>query len=161
MTREHFESIYRSHFEALYRAAYLRLRQADDALDVVQDAMLHLWQKAECPDNAGAYLRRAVLNGVADKLRAQNQDERMRIILGEMQNEEYESEDESERTELKVRIEKILDNDISKEASSAFKAVYMRGLSYNEAADNLAVSRATINKHIVNVLRKLRECLTK
>ncbi len=37
----------------------------------------------------------------------------------------------------------------------------MRGLSYNEAADNLAVSRATINKHIVNVLRKLRECLTK
>lgn len=161
MTREHFESIYRSHFEALYRAAYLRLRQADDALDVVQDAMLHLWQKAECPDNAGAYLRRAVLNGVADKLRAQNQDERMRIVLGEMQNEEYESEDESERTELKVRIEKILDNDISKEASSAFKAAYMRGLSYNEAADNLAVSRATINKHIVNVLRKLRECLTK
>ncbi len=144
MTREHFESIYRSHFEALYRAAYLRLRQADDALDVVQDAMLHLWQKAECPDNAGAYLRRAVLNGVVDKLRAQNQDERMRIVLGEMQNEEYESEDESERTEL-----------------SAFKAVYMRGLSYNEAADNLAVSRATINKHIVNVLRKLRECLTK
>lgn len=53
MTREHFESIYRSHFEALYRAAYLRLRQADDALDVVQDAMLHLWQKAECPDNPG------------------------------------------------------------------------------------------------------------
>ncbi len=156
MTREHFESIYRSHFEALYRAAYLRLRQADDALDVVQDAMLHLWQKAECPDNAGAYLRRAVLNGVVDKLRAQNQDERMRIVLGEMQNE-----DESERTELKLRIEKILDNDISKEASSAFKAVYMRGLSYNEAADNLAVSRATINKHIVNVLRKLRECLTK
>ena len=35
------------------------------------------------------YLRRAVLNGVVDKLRAQNQDERMRIVLGEMQDEEY------------------------------------------------------------------------
>ena len=39
-----------------------------------------------------------------------------------MQDEEYGSEDESERTALKLRIEKILDNDISKEASNAFKA---------------------------------------
>ena len=154
-----FESIYRSCFEGLYRMAYVRLREPDDARDVVQDAMLRLWQSGRLPDNVPAYLARAVLNGVIDRLRARGLDDRSRIVAAELIREEYDGDEEARLASLRAGVEQILDNEISPEAAAAFRAVHIRGLEYKEAAHLLGVTRSTINKHVVNVLRRLREKL--
>jgi len=154
-----FESIYRSCFDRLYRMAYVRLRQADEARDVVQDAMLRLWQSGGVPDNVHAYLARVVLNGVVDRLRARGLDGRSCIVAEELSREEYDGDEEARLAALRSDVERIIDNEVSPEAAAAFRAVHMRGLEYNEAAEMLGVTRATINKHVVNVLRRLRNSL--
>jgi len=160
MKQTEFETIYRSRYATLFRVAYIRLRQEDEARDVVQEAMLRLWQIKRMPDNVDAYLMRSVLNGVVDCLRARGLDERSRIVMDETVSGDYDSDDETCRMALRAKVERILDKDISAEAAAAFRAVYMRGLTYDESAAVLGVTRATVNKHVVNVLRKLRERIT-
>lgn len=139
--------------------AYVRLRQADEARDVVQDAMLRLWQSGSVPDNVHAYLARVVLNGVVDRLRARGLDGRSSIVAEELSREEYDGDEVARLAALRADVERIIDNEVSPEAAAAFRAVHMRGLEYNEAAEMLGVTRATINKHVVNVLRRLRNSL--
>lgn len=161
MTRKEFETIYRAHYGAMFRMAFLRLRDADEAGDVVQDAMMRLWQRASLPDNVVAFLRVAVLNGVVDCLRTLGQEKRAAIVMTELAEA---GDDETEREYMRLKVRRMADDvlrtEVSAAAANAFNAVFRRGLSYDEAAENLGVSRATVNKHVVNVLRKLRCSIT-
>ena len=161
MTRKEFETIYRTHYGAMFRVAFLRLRDADDAREVVQDAMMRLWQRQAMPDNVAAFLRMAVLNGAIDRLRAIGLEERAAIVMAELA-EPLADEADREDVRLKVRrmADDVLRTEVSEPAANAFNAVFRRGLSYDEAAHDLGVSRATVNKHVVNVLRKLRCTIT-
>ena len=72
--------------------------------------------------------------------------------------------DEADREDVRLKVRRMADDvlrtEVSEPAANAFNAVFRRGLSYDEAAHDLGVSRATVNKHVVNVLRKLRCTIT-
>ncbi len=162
MTQQQFETIYRQYYEYLYKEAFIRLRHAEEARDIVQDTMLNLWQSEIEPNNLGAYLRKAVLNGVVSRLNKKGLDSRMLIVQAELDSDDTDFEaEEAKRSLLRERIEHILDNDASQRPAAAFRAVFMRGLTYDEAASQLNISRSTVNKHVVSILKLLRTKLTR
>ncbi len=54
-------------------------------------------------------------------------------------------------------INRFIDEGLTPQTSRVLRLCYDKGLSYREAADELGISVAAVNKHMVQALRKLRE----
>ncbi len=73
MASDNFKHLVLTHYESMYRVAYSILRDKDDALDAVQDAVTSLWEKRTQLagiENHEAFCLRAVRNRCIDMLRS-------------------------------------------------------------------------------------------
>lgn len=162
-------SAYLERREDLLRFFTLRLKSHAAAEDLVQDIYLRISTVPEDADvrNPAGYLYRLGSNLMLDRLRGERRAalrdrdwrETNRTTVGENEISEDPSADAvvAARQRLRV-IVKILE-DLPPLTQRVFRMHKFDGLSHAEVAKALSISRSAVEKHVMQVLRRLEERL--
>ncbi len=133
------------------RLAVSMLHDEDDARDAVQEVFLRLWESDSAIDNRQAFILRAVRNTCLNRIAATDTRERFRrrFPLDETDTADDPPVDDEE-------LHRALSTLLSPRERQVIDRIYSEGMSYKEAAQNMEVSVALVNKNIVSALKKLR-----
>jgi len=154
-----FKKIYLAYNDPVYKFAYRLLGNKDLALEVVQETMLHIWQKGEqLRDirNLEAYLKTIAKRRATDQLRRNIQARKAEDHLGRTyQDGHRETEEYLQLHESR----QILENGIAllpKQQQTVYRLCQQQGLKYEEAAEQLHLSHGTVQTHMKLALKFLR-----
>lgn len=146
-----FETLYTQCFPPTMRLAISLLHEEDEARDVVQEVFLKFWESNIRVENPVAFLIRAVRNACLNRINMLDTRDKIRQRLTlDSQTDDFDIDGRDE--EVRLAILKLL----TPREREVVDRIYTMGLSYKDAAENLEVSAATINKNIVSALKKLR-----
>lgn len=146
-----FETLYIQCFPPSMRLAMSLLHEEDEARDVVQEVFLKLWETKIKVENPMAFIVRAVRNACLNRISLLDTRDKVRQrMMLDPTAEDFDIE--SRNFEVRQAIQKLL----TPREQDVVERIYSDGLSYKDAAENLEVSVATINKNIVSALKKLR-----
>jgi len=155
-----FESLYREQAPRLQRRLRARLRSAEDARDVVQDAFARLLGARALPREPAAFLNRIVRNLMIDRARrhaargpevpfAQNDEPRVEPTQGNA------IELEQTRALYRASVDALPNR-----TREVFLLHRLEGLAYKDIAAQLGISIRTVEWHvgeaIVRIQRDLR-----
>lgn len=146
-----FETLYTQCFPPSMRLAMSLLHEEDEARDVVQEVFLKLWESNIRVENPTAFIIRSVRNACINRISMLNTRDKInqRIML-DAPPDDFDIE--GRNSEVMSAIQKLL----TPRERDVVDRIYTEGLSYKDAADNLEVSVAAVNKNIVSALKKLR-----
>ena len=146
-----FEEIYRRCFRSALKLAFSLLHDDDEARDAVQEVFLKLWESDSVVENEGAYILRMVRNNCLNRIAATDSHERIkrRLPFEEVEETEELSLDGDKLTHAVTTL-------LTPREKEVVEKIYSENLSYKDAAGQLGVSVAMINKCVVNALKKLR-----
>jgi RNA polymerase sigma-70 factor (ECF subfamily) len=161
----HFIRIFREHEYKLYTLA-LRLTKSDlYAKDIIQEVFLSLWDHRD--DIAGihnieAWLYRVTENKVLDFLRKAAVNARLKKTLWENLQDILTNETINlvEAKEVESIISKAVDN-LPPQRQLIYRLNRDKGLSYQEIADELSVSRHTVKNQVFSALESIRKFLSR
>ncbi|MDR0511333.1 MAG: RNA polymerase sigma-70 factor [Rikenellaceae bacterium] len=173
-----FPSCKRTQWEVyteFFRAAYgpllfyaSRLLDRQQAEDVVQDAFLYLWEHMEEIDgeHLRAFMYRAVYTRALNRLKHEAVVNKYNDAVKELQLRRvaYLSSDNNEvmrqmeNDELRIEIERAV-NSLPEKCREVFKLSYLYGLKSGQIADSLSISIRTVESHMYNALKWLRNRL--
>ena len=159
-SRQAFEMLYKGNYRRMYRLAYMLVEDGEDARDAVSQVFTQMWQSQPTvsDDNLTAYLLSATRNQCFHLLRQRRQDEEMKEHF---QHEAQQGYDREGRRELMEELRQLIDADLTPRDRQILALHYDEGMSYREAAEELAISPAAVNKHITLSLARLRKKLKK
>lgn len=146
-----FESIYIRNFPLGMKIALSLLNEEEDARDVVQGVFLKLWESNIKIENPQAYIIRAVRNSCISRINSLDVRKRIKSKISL-----EPPPDDNEYFQKIEEINKAIPQLLTNREQDVVERIYSDGMSYKEAAENLNVSVATINKNIVSSLKKLR-----
>ncbi|WP_316818528.1 RNA polymerase sigma-70 factor [Pedobacter nyackensis] len=156
-----FESLYLQYRTIIYGSVFKLVKSHEFTQDIVQDVLLKIWQnrnKLASLKNFKSYLFTITQNTVYDHFRKvasnQNKIEKVLEIIAE------QSANDIEETifyhELQNQLGEILAI-MPEKCRQVFILCKLEGKSYNEVAQLLNISNATINNHIVKATRIIKE----
>lgn len=145
-----FESIYKRCFSRAMGLAVTLLYDEEEARDVVQHVFASIWESKLTIANPDAFVYRSVRNMCINKINTATNRERIKRLYAM----EFENIDEDIDQQI-AEVYQALDI-LTEREQQVVKEIFSNGSSYKEAASNLNISVSTINKHIVNALRNLR-----
>lgn len=146
-----FETLYIQCFPPSMRLAMSLLHNEDESRDAVQEVFLKLWESNTRVDNPMAFIIRAVRNACLNRISMMDtRDKIRRRIMLDSPTEDFDIDGRNE--EVRQAIQTLLTH----REQEVVDKIYTEGLSYKEAAQNLEVTVAAINKNIVSALKKLR-----
>ncbi len=146
-----FETLYSICFPPSMRLAMSLLHEEDEARDIVQGVFLRLWESENVVDNPKAFIIRSVRNACLNRINMLDTREKIKKSL--VLNPPPDEEDYDDRNELvRTAVGRLL----SSREQQIIDYIYTEGMSYKEAATNLGLSIATVNKSLVTALKKLR-----
>ena len=155
-----YNEIYRRYFHMLYVHTYKKLRDENQAKDVIQDLFATVWFKREHDiqtDNLAAYLFTAIRNKIFDLFAHQQVEAKYVSSL-----KDYLSTHMSVPTDhlvrendLKVYIEKEIQA-LPPKMKLMFELSRKEYLSHKEIASKLGTSENNVSTQITNALRILR-----
>ncbi len=146
-----FHELYTLCFPPALRMAMSLLHNVDEARDVVHEVMLRLWESGLRVENPPAFVVRSVRNASLNRL--ESIETRRRIEQRLALDPPPDDFDPDERNAEVLTAMKIL---LTAREQKVMDKIYIEGLSYKDAAEDLGVSVASINKNIVGALKKLR-----
>ncbi|MDR2281755.1 MAG: RNA polymerase sigma-70 factor [Sphingobacterium sp.] len=158
-----FNKIYNIYSDRIYAFA-LRILQNDVlAEEIVQDVFTKFWrydQKEEIR-NLYAWFRTLTRNQALKLLRRQA----IELKAGESLARDWSEEQNNTELEINYRdIKRILDETIAQlpeQQRKVYLLCHVDGLSYEEAAKELAISKLTVQTHMKMALRNIRNTLLK
>jgi RNA polymerase sigma-70 factor (family 1) len=166
-TDEHlwFQGLYNDFFGKVYAFARKHSRDTDEAEDLAHDVFLKLWQNRAMfsdtiPPDAQllTIARQLVINRYKRELVRQQ-------VYATWQADKANATpaDETERplqtAELTAKLQDALAS-LPPKRREIFEKSRLEGLSYDEIAEQLAISRSTVESQMVKALRAMREKLT-
>ena len=156
---EAIEVLFKKHYTFLCKAAYRIIPVSSTAEDLVQDVFLDIWRKKDnlnINTSVKAYLRRSVINKALNHLRNQ----KLKFDEDERALEGFESK-ENISSDIEVKeLQKIIDTAIErlpKKCRIVFTLSRFEEMSYKEIADQLGISKKTVENQISKALRILRD----
>jgi RNA polymerase sigma-70 factor, ECF subfamily len=145
--------------------AYRILGDAATAEEVVQDAFMNVWRKAESFDaergNTRTWLLSIVRNRAIDQLRGRYGRQRDEIDFDKLEPV-LSGQDLWTEVVRGLRAEAVRDAiiDLPDEQRSAIELAYFEGLTHREIAEKTGIPLGTIKSRLRLGLRKLHETLT-
>jgi RNA polymerase sigma-70 factor (ECF subfamily) len=157
--RERFEAVYRELYEPICGYALRRVREPEDAAEVIAETFATLWRRFDrCPPDAEL---RPWLFGVARRVIAnQRRGERRRSALGERLSENLDRstlervESPEDTSALARAFESLSGSD-----RELLSLVAWEGLTREELAVALGTSRAVARLRLHRARKRLREAL--
>lgn len=153
-----FSSIVKHYWNNIYSLAMMYLKSSYQAENIVQDVFLRIWQKRHTlgeVDRFEAYLFIIARNIIISELRKK---------LSEPVQEEFPEKLSEENSlpgySVSVKeLNRLISNAIAalpQQQKAAFLLSRDEGLSYEEIATTMGLSKETVKKHIVRALNFLR-----
>ncbi|WP_439185397.1 RNA polymerase sigma-70 factor [Carboxylicivirga taeanensis] len=160
-----FNTIYREYHQMLYYISIQYLRSHEDALEVVQEVFVKLWEnRTDIRESAKLrnYLYTLTKNNCLDILkmreRRMRKNEEIRWVEMHFQYEAMLrfSFTPIEFDELKQKVDEAISN-LPEHGRVVFRMSRFEGLKNKEIAEKLGVSEKTVEAHMTKSLKKLRE----
>ncbi len=157
--RQAFAELYDRYWEMLYRYVVSVLRGRADAMDVVQDTFVALWQQRDTLGNVGslpAYLKAMARYKAFKSIRIHLREHDFLESLLDFFNQPEES---PEALLVADELRDIIDSEIER-LPAMMRQVFILSrhehLTYKEIASKLIISDKTVKKQISNALKILR-----
>lgn len=155
-----YNEIYRRYFHVLYVHALKKLRDEEQAKDVIQDLFATLWLKRErniSTNNLAAYLFAAIRNKIFDLFAHQQVEAKYVDSLIDYLNTHTSVPTDHlvRENELKAYIEKEIQA-LPPKMKHMFELSRKENLSHKEIASKLGTSENNVSTQITNALRILR-----
>lgn len=154
-----FTEIYDRFFGALYVFAHKKLRDEEDAKDIVQDLFANIWIKRESLSFSGvlsAYLYTAVRNKMLDVIGHKDYEGKyIKSLQGFMDQEQVQSDFLVREKQLAALIEQEI-NALPAKMRTVFLLSRRANMSYKEIALHLDLSEQTVRSHVKHALKILR-----
>ena len=156
-----FEELVQPHREIVFRVAYLVTRNAADAEDAAQDALVKAWRhlgRFRAGSPLRPWLLRIAANEARNRRRGSGRAERLRLrAVAASPGEAAPSPEEAavaaeERRRLLDALEQL-----PEQARLVLACRYLLELSEEETAAALAVRRGTVKSRTARALERLRE----
>lgn len=155
-----FESLFKKHEAAVYRLAFRVTKSHLHAGDIVQEVFLRIWEHREelhNIKNTDAWLTRIVKNKVIDFLRKTSADDRMKARLWrEMNMSQNDAEQLLEAKESGMLINAAI-NELPPQRKLVYQLNRESGLSYEQIADKLSISKHTVKNQLSTALKFLQK----
>lgn len=151
--------IYNRYFDELYLHAYNRLRDKEEAQDVIHELFAGLWNKRavlEVRSSLPAYLYTSVRNRIMDVISHQQVESRYVSSLQSFIEKGYCVTDHKVREQmLAALIEKGI-SELPPKMREVFELSRKHAMSHKEIAEQLSLSEQTVRKQVNNALKILR-----
>jgi RNA polymerase sigma-70 factor (family 1) len=155
-----FTEIYNRYFELLYLHALKKLKDEQEAEDLIHDLFIALWERPPEVNfnvNLPAYLYRAVKNKVINALAHRHIKTNYLESLQEYIDAGLYTTDEAVIVrELAEQIEKEV-NRMPKKMREVFQLSRNSNLSHKEIAEQLGISDKTVKKQVGNAIKILKD----
>ncbi|MNY26377.1 ECF RNA polymerase sigma factor SigW [compost metagenome] len=152
--------VYNTYKTKLYSFAWRFLKNKELSQEIVQETLISLWTNRHNLDTSyplGPYLytiaRRLTLNVLRNAATAGAAREKLWLELNEAHNE-------TEEAVLLADLQEFTDQSVAKlpkQQQLVFKLSRYEGLSHEEIAARLKISKNTVNNHLVEALKNLRQ----
>ena len=148
-----FKELFLSEYGRMFKAAYILLGDEDEAKDSVQDVFARLWDGTTPlrEESQRTFLltcvRNRCLNIIAqrrEKVRVNSEKFATAISLPESDEKLIEA------------VNRYVEERLTPQTGRIIKMHYNEDQSYKDISSELGISLSTVNKHIVQGLRKLR-----
>ena len=154
-----FNSLFKNLYSSLCKYAYSFLKDHDNSEDVVQSALVFLWeQKRELigTDNAKFYLFTMVKNNCISLLRKSNRVDNV-IDFNSLEDFIYEHS-EDEKQEILIAEELIEDaiSGLPPKCAEVFKYSKLDKLTYKQIAMRMNISVKTVENHMGKAIKHMR-----
>ncbi|WP_316815126.1 RNA polymerase sigma-70 factor [Pedobacter nyackensis] len=155
-----FAMVYNTYKTKLYSFAWRFLKNKELSQEIVQETLISLWTSRHQLDPRyplGPYLytiaRRLTLNALRNAATAGIAREKLWSDLNEAHNE-------TEEAILLADLQEFTDQSVAKlprQQQLVFKLSRYEGLNHDEIAAKLNISKNTVNNHLVEALKNLRQ----
>ncbi|SFH33272.1 RNA polymerase sigma factor [Pedobacter insulae] len=158
-----FSTIYQSYYDKIYKFSFRLLLSEELSEEIVQETMLLIWQggdKLKEIRNLDAYLKTVAKRKVIALFRRKAIEDR---AVKELKAAYSDMHNETEEGILHRESRKILDKGIMLLPSQqrlVYQLCYQDGLKYEEAAEKLHISHGTVQSHMKQALKFLRNHLS-
>ncbi|WP_236977144.1 RNA polymerase sigma factor [Membranihabitans maritimus] len=150
------QELYARYWDQLYINAYKILKSKSASEDVVQEIFIDLWEKRKFNSigNLPAYLYQATKYKTLMALRRNNIQQKHLDILENIKQEQF-ADSIIELKELREEVVNYLDN-LPERCREVFYKSRFEHNSNQEIAEQLGISKRTVETHISNALKYLR-----
>lgn len=155
-----FDILFRKYYTSLCRFSYTICLSQTDAEESVQDMFVNLWEKAPTVNidtSLKAYLYRSARNYTLNILKKQQTEQHHLSQYADIE-ESNEISEKTPDTEIGRLIQAGV-NTLPDRCREIFVLCKQEGLTYEEIAEYLNISKKTIDNQMGIALRKLREYL--
>ena len=156
-----FEKLFRQYYEELYYYACRYLWRREDAEEAVQDVFVRVWEKREelqISTSVKAYLYAAVRNRAINHLNSRWAREAPLPLDPAIPVMAEAAEDELGQETLIQLLQQGIAT-LPSQCRTIFQLSRQGGLTYDEIAEELGISKETIKSQVKIALRKLRDFL--
>lgn len=160
-----FKSLFNAYNKRLFNYISTIIKSQQVAEEIVMDVFLKIWLGKEIItqiDNFHAFLFRVAHNKSIDFLRSAARDSKFKDLLWEqMQLSGYEKADASVlRKEFESKLREAISL-LSVQRRKAYQLSRDQGMDHEKIAQQLGLSKNTVNNHIVEAQRFIRSYLAK
>lgn len=154
-TERNFEKLYKSYYSQLFQFAFTVLHDEDLSHDVVDEVFAELWEKKPAihKDKIKSYLFCSIRNRSLNLMKAQ---QRQQLLQKHYLQELAQNQHPQEFPDKWKSIKAFIETHLSPKEKEVLDMCFDQEMSYKQAASQLNTSVSSINKHIVNALKKLR-----
>jgi len=154
-----FRKIYLHFSPKIYGFAFRFLKEKQQSEEIVQETFLALWENRLKFDESRAlepYLftiaKRLVLDQLRKVVNAKVLREKLLVAIAKQHNE---TEEQIIFSDMLVFAERAID-ELPKQQQIVFRLSRMEGLSYEEIAERLSLSKNTVKNHLIVAVKKLK-----
>lgn len=156
-----FKEIYVLYSAKIYAFAYSFLKDRLQSEEIVQETFLSLWENRQKFDGDKAlepYLFTIAKRQILDQFRKLLSTKKLRDnLLASLQVQHTDTEDRVIFADMLSFADKAI-NELPKQQQIVFRLSRIEGLSYDEIADRLGLSRNTVKNHLIVAAKKLKTC---
>lgn len=157
-----YEIIFKRYYKDLYRFAFSYVKEGTIAEEMAQEVFLYIWEKREQIEihtTLKTYLYSAVKNKCLNYIKLELPKQQSMADISEVFLSVSEKrQDEGENEQIKRYIQKAIDA-LPKKCRRIFLLSRNAGMTYEEIAEELEISKKTVENQMGIALKKLRESL--
>lgn len=157
-----YELVFKKYYKELYRFAFTYVRDGVIAEEMAQEVFLYIWEKRsqiEIQTTLKTYLYSAVKNKCLNYIKLELPKQQAMSDVSEVLLSVNEQKvDDHENEKLKDYIQSAI-NELPKKCRRIFMLSRNAGLTYEEIAEELSLSKKTVENQMGIALKKLRESL--
>ncbi|MBP3842381.1 MAG: sigma-70 family RNA polymerase sigma factor [Prevotella sp.] len=158
MTRKEVENLFKTHYTQMYHLALTLLFDEAESKDVVSDVFASLISGRTMmrTDNAKAFLLASVHHRCLNVLQHKQVQERFARLLIEDTDTLVSDNIVEEQIQMEELMHYVREN-LSPMEQNVFRLRYLKGMTCQEVADALNVSRQTVHTHLKLSVEKIRK----